>query len=126
MQVRWFGGAVKSVFDSANSRWFDSKGVQAFIDKITERFGDDVIVDIDSFFVITHDGEIIEDENVPLPARPMDFASIPTWALVEELGKRSGVTETDVGPEGQVELVDIGSGVSKKIDGPAKVMVVID
>lgn len=66
---------------------------------------------------------IPEDDDVQTP---VDFTQLPTWAMVDELAKRTGVQEIDVPPEGEFELIDINSGGSKNIRGPARVLVVVD
>lgn len=81
-----------------------------------------VNMDTDSFLFIIPDGEIVED---PVPA-PVDFSKIPTWALIEELQKRSGVKTFDVAPQDKKALIDEDSGAQINIEGPAHVLVVVD
>lgn len=75
-------------------------------------------MDTDSFFYL-----IPEDDDVQTP---VDFTQLPTWAMVDELAKRTGVQEIDVEHDSQMELVDIESGVSRKIPSPSRVLVVVD
>jgi len=98
--------------------------VHAIMEQLINRYGvENITMNTDSFFMIIPDGEIVDDEPTKTP---VDFSSLPTWAMVDELAKRTGVQEIDVGPESSMELVDIESGGAKTINGPARVLVVVD